>query len=105
MSKFQLPIKNSLGLRAFQRFWRPYFPLFTLYCSLLSNRQFKQLKKQGTDQLDSSINLLILAIPEAVLSLKVRSITYVGLYLQREQHLWDGLIHKENCMFPQFYLN
>ena len=61
--------------------WAVYY----LFCSSLSQRQSCPIPKRGANQLCSPFPVLLLAVPEAVLShTKVRSISSAGLSLRRE---------------------
>ena len=55
---------------------RIYIPFHYLCCSSLSQRQFRPIQKKRADQLCSPFSVLLLAVPEAVLShTKVRRIS------------------------------
>ena len=57
----------------------------SLFCSSLSQRQYCPIPKWGADQLCSQFPVLVLVVPEAVLSdTKVRSISSAELSLRRE---------------------
>ena len=53
--------------------------VYSLFCSLLSERQSCPIQKQGADQLCSPFSVLLLAVPKAVLShTKVREFSKGG---------------------------